>query len=152
MGIRAAQPGRDDRAHQASGAIGWVAVGLAVIGLLTFGLAGAAGLDSGLLIVAAGEALFAVALLIAAPEHGRATRPTRRPGSPAVTTTLNLQPRDDRGAEVLAQLGQTHSPFRWNDGTGERNLWINSEAAPPAGYEAELDRLSPDWREHMAHA
>jgi hypothetical protein len=33
-----------------------------------------------------------------------------------------------------------------------RSYSINADSAPADGYEAALDRLSPDWREHLARA
>ena len=41
-------------------------------------------------------------------------------------------------------------PFRWSDRTGARSYWINADGAPTDGYEAALDRLAPDWRDHVS--
>ncbi len=43
-------------------------------------------------------------------------------------------------------------PFRWNTQTGARSCWINAQGAPADGYEAALERLAPDWREHVTRA
>jgi hypothetical protein len=44
-------------------------------------------------------------------------------------------------------------PFRWSVRTGERTYWTNAQGAPEEGtYAAALDRLAPDWREHLAPA
>ena len=67
-----------------------------------------------------------------------------------MSTTLTLTPRDDRGREILDQLeAGSMAPFRWSERTGERSYWINAQGAPADGYEAALDRLAPDWREHL---
>ena len=72
------------------------------------------------------------------------------PNLPGVSTTLTLTPLDDRGREILNRFeaGAT-TPFRYSDRTGARSYWINADGVPADGYEAELDRLAPDWREHV---
>ena len=68
-----------------------------------------------------------------------------------MSTTLTLTPLDDRGREILDRLeAVTTPPFRWDDRTGARSYWISADGAPPDGYEAELDGLAPDWREHVS--
>ena len=68
-----------------------------------------------------------------------------------MSTTLTLTPLDDRGREILDRLeASAIPPFRWNEYTGARSYWINAQGAPADGYEAELDRLAPEWREHLA--
>jgi hypothetical protein len=68
-----------------------------------------------------------------------------------VSTTVTFTPLDDRGREILDQLEARTTPaFRWSDRTGARSYWINVEGAPTDGYEAELDRLEPDWRDHLS--
>jgi hypothetical protein len=68
-----------------------------------------------------------------------------------MSTTLTLTPRDDCGREILDQFeADATPPFRWSERTGARSYWINAQGAPPDGYEAALDRLEPDWREHLA--
>jgi len=53
--------------------------------------------------------------------------------------------------EILDRLEvDAPPPFGWSERTGERSYWINAQGAPPDGYEAALDRLAPDWREHLA--
>ena len=70
-----------------------------------------------------------------------------------MSTTLTLTPLDDRGREILDQLeADAPPPFRWSERTGARSYWINADGAPADGYEAALDRLAPDWREHLARA
>jgi hypothetical protein len=67
-----------------------------------------------------------------------------------VSTTLALTPLDDRGREILDQLeADATPPFRWSERTGARSYWMNAQGAPPDGYEAALDRIAPDWREHL---
>ena len=68
----------------------------------------------------------------------------------AVSTTVTLTPLTDRGREILDQLEAEATPaFRWSERTGARSSWINAVAAPPEGYEAALERIAPDWREHL---
>ena len=70
-----------------------------------------------------------------------------------MSTTLTLTPLDDRGREILDQLeADSPMPFRWSERTGERSYWINAQGAPADGYETALDRITPDWREHLARA
>ena len=70
-----------------------------------------------------------------------------------MSTTLTLTPRDDRGREILDQLEASSTPpFRTSERTGERSYWINADTAPADGYEAALDRLASDWREHLSAA
>ena len=70
-----------------------------------------------------------------------------------MSTTLTFTPFDDRGREILDRLEQTSTPpFRTNLGTGARSYWRNAQGAPSDGYEAALDGLAPDWREHLARA
>ena len=72
------------------------------------------------------------------------------PSLPGVSTTLTLTPLDGRGREILDQLeAGTTPPFRLYDRTGARSYWINADGAPTDGYDAALDRLAPDWREHL---
>jgi len=40
----------------------------------------------------------------------------------------------------------------WDLRTGARSDWINAQGAPQDGYPAALNRLAPDWREHLARA
>jgi len=30
------------------------------------------------------------------------------------------------------------------------SYWITAQAAPPGGYDAELDRLAADWRDRLS--
>jgi hypothetical protein len=70
-----------------------------------------------------------------------------------VSTTLILTPLDDRGIEILNALeAEATLSFRTNLNTGVRSHWVNAQGVPPDGYEAALERLSPDWREHLAAA
>ena len=72
------------------------------------------------------------------------------PSLPDVPTTLTLTPLDDRGREILDQIeASAIPPFRWNDRTGARSYWTKAQGAPPGGYDAELDRFAPDWRDHL---
>ena len=67
-----------------------------------------------------------------------------------VSTTLTLTPLDDRGREILDRLeASTTPPFRWYDRPGARSYWINATGAG-GRLEAELDRLAPDWRDHLS--
>lgn len=75
---------------------------MAVVALATFGLVGTIGLSGTWLYLAAGAGLLALALLIMEPEQLRIAQPLRRPESHAVSTTVNLEPRHDRGREMLA--------------------------------------------------
>ena len=60
---------------------------------------------------------------------------------------------DERGTEILDELeADSVPPFRWSLDTGARSYWINAQGAPQDGYLAALDRLAPDWREHLARA
>ena len=63
-----------------------------------------------------------------------------------------MVPGDDvRGRQVRARvLDGFPAPFRWSERTGERSYWINAQGAPADGYEAALERLAPDWREHLS--
>ena len=75
----------------------------------------------------------------------------RGPTLPDVSTTVTLIPLDDLGRRILDRLEQSAPPaYRWNHPTGARSYWTNADGAPADGYEAELDRLAPDWREHLA--
>lgn len=103
MGTYALPPGREDRAHRASGLVGGVAVILAVVALATFGLVGTIGLSGAWLYLAAGAGLLALALLIMEPEQLRIAQPLRRLESHAVSTTVNPEPRCDGRREMLAQ-------------------------------------------------
>ena len=68
-----------------------------------------------------------------------------------MSTTVTFTPLDDRGREIIDQLEASATPpFRHNDRTGARSYWINAEGAPADGYEAALDRLAPDWRDHLS--
>ncbi len=68
-----------------------------------------------------------------------------------MSTTVTLTPLDDRGREILDELEAIATPpFRWSDRTGARSYWINADGAPADGYEAALDRLAPDWRDHVS--
>ena len=68
-----------------------------------------------------------------------------------MSTTLSVTPLDDRGREILDRLEASATPpFRWNDRTGARSYWTNAQGAPTEGYEAALDRLAPDWRDHLS--
>ena len=70
---------------------------------------------------------------------------------PDVSTTVTLIPLDNLGRRILDRLdANTVPPYRWNHKTGARSYWINADGAPADGYEAELDRLAPDWRDHLA--
>ena len=67
-----------------------------------------------------------------------------------MSTTLTLTPLDDRGREILDQFESgAAQPFRSDRRTGARAYWRNAPGAPVDGYEAALDRLAPDWREHL---
>ena len=73
------------------------------------------------------------------------------PSLPDVSTTVTLSRRDDRGREILDRLEPSAiPPFRWSDWTGARSYWINAQGTPADGYEAALDRLAPDWRDHLS--
>jgi hypothetical protein len=70
-----------------------------------------------------------------------------------MSTTPTLTPLDDRGREILDQLeADATPPFRWSERTGARSYWVNGQGAPEDGYPAALDRLAPDWREHLSHS
>jgi hypothetical protein len=66
---------------------------------------------------------------------------------------LTLTPLDHREREILDQLkagatrrfGETLGPGRAATGSTPRG-------APADGYEAALDRLAADWREHLSAA
>jgi hypothetical protein len=154
MGTYAQPPGREDRAPRASGVVGWVAVGLAVVALLTFGLVGTIGLNGAWLYVAAGASLLALALLIMEPEQLRIAQPRHRLGSDTYTasTPVNPQPGEDRGDEIVAQPEQTHSRSDLDERAGNRRSRINPESAPSDGREAALDGPATDRREHLARA
>jgi hypothetical protein len=67
-----------------------------------------------------------------------------------VSTTVTLIPLDDRGREIDQLEATAPAAFRWSDRTGARSYWINADGVPADGYEAELDRLAPHWREHLS--
>jgi hypothetical protein len=65
-------------------------------------------------------------------------------------TALVLIPYDERGREIVHELGQgteehpievrRHAPL-------EYNLWIKD--VDIVGFEAMLDRIDPGWRDHL---
>jgi hypothetical protein len=64
MGIYAAPPNGGRNRPPVSGFLGWIAVALTIASVATFALVGGAGVGSAWLVIALGEALLALALLI----------------------------------------------------------------------------------------
>jgi hypothetical protein len=70
-----------------------------------------------------------------------------------MSTEATFAPTDERGSEILdAMEAESISPFRWHIETDARSYWINAQGAPADGFEALLDRLASDWREHLNRA
>lgn len=62
-----------------------------------------------------------------------------------------MHPHSDRGVEILDELEKQtrHVPFKTAD-DGTRSYWLNDPNVGTGGFDAILDRIAPDWREHIS--
>ncbi len=63
---------------------------------------------------------------------------------------VTFTPLTDRGTGLLDQMEQETQvyPFR-TSGNGDRSYAVTQEGGGIEGFDRALDRLDPDWREHL---
>jgi hypothetical protein len=61
---------------------------------------------------------------------------------------IRLQPLDERGAKIIDELEQHTGvlPFR----TTARDYSLMAAEVDTSGFDAMLDTIAPDWREHLS--
>jgi hypothetical protein len=64
---------------------------------------------------------------------------------------VRFTPRTERGRGILDALeNQTEArPIR-TDQSGTREYWLTAATDGVDGYDARLDRIAPDWRDHLS--
>jgi hypothetical protein len=67
-----------------------------------------------------------------------------------MAAVIELVPDDERGTELLDELERRTQelPYKTNTRTGARTYSLQS--ADTDGFDAILDRIDPDWREHLS--
>lgn len=64
---------------------------------------------------------------------------------------IRLTPRTERGRAILDDLErQTGRPPVRSDRTGTREYWLTAESIGVDGFDAVLDKIAPDWRDHLS--
>ena len=68
-----------------------------------------------------------------------------------MAAAITLAPLDDRGREILDEL-QRQLDVAWEDlHDGARKYTLLQSQATVNAFDAPLDRIAPDWREHVAN-
>ena len=67
-----------------------------------------------------------------------------------MTTVVDLIPYDARGREIIGELeaGTQETPVEIRH-LGTREYYVRAEDLRTAGFDAMLDRIDPDWRDHL---
>lgn len=67
-----------------------------------------------------------------------------------MSADVHFQPLDDRGKELLDQLEERTEkrPYLQND-SGERAYWLEAQEVGVDGFDAMLDSIDANWRDHL---
>jgi hypothetical protein len=67
-----------------------------------------------------------------------------------MTDVVELTPITEHGHKLLDELEHRTGaiPFK-TDAEGVRTYWLSAVDVGAVGFEAMLDRIDPDWREHL---
>jgi hypothetical protein len=107
VGIYAAPPNGRRNRHTASEVLGWIAVALTIASVATFALVGGGGVGSAWLVIALGEALLALALLVCSGSSRRSID-SYWPGRKASEAIDEAAERPAAARSRGAELGTHH--------------------------------------------
>ena len=88
------------------------------------------------------------------PARSRNRRGPRRTRirSRAVSANLQFVPLSEHGRGLLDELERRTGVTPYvTDGQGARTYWLSSVDVGAAGFDSMLNRIDPDWRQHLAH-